>query len=56
MTKSKVESGMGFRDLAFYNDSLLAKQAWRLIQNKSSLFYKLFKARFFSKLYTHGSK
>ena len=47
MTKAKMEGGMGFRDLALYNDSLLAKQAWRLIYNKSSLFYKVFKARFF---------
>ena len=38
---------MGFQDLALYNDSLLAKQAWRLLHNKSSLFYNVFKARFF---------
>ena len=47
MTKSKIVGGMGFRDLALYNDSLLAKHAWHLLHNKTSLFYKVFKARFF---------
>ena len=39
--------GIGSVDLAMFNDSLLAKQAWRLLHNKHSLFYKVFKARFF---------
>ena len=38
---------MGFRDLALFNDALLAKHAWRLLQNSDSLFYKFFNARFF---------
>ena len=47
MTKSKSEGGMGFRDLALHNDSLLAKQAWHLLHDQSSLFYKVFKPFFF---------
>ena len=47
LTKSKTIGGMGFQDLALFNDSLLAKQAWRLLNEKTSLFYKVFKARFF---------
>ena len=47
MTKSKIEGGTGFRDLALHNDSLLAKQVWRLLQDQSSLFCKVFKPRFF---------
>ena len=40
---------MGFKDLALHNDALLAKQAWHLLHNKTSLFYKVFKACFFPK-------
>ena len=47
LKKSKTIGGMGFRDLVMFNDSLLAKQAWQLLDNKSPLFYKVFKARFY---------
>lgn len=47
MTKSKTIEGMGIRELALYHDSLLAKYTWHLLHNKTTLFYKVFKARFF---------
>lgn len=47
MTKSKMEGGIGFRELALFNDSLLAKQTWQLLHNKPFFFYKVFKAPFF---------
>ena len=43
----KGEGGMGFQELGKFNDSLLAKQIWRLKNNEESLFHKVFKAKFF---------
>ena len=38
---------MGFKEIEKFNDALLAKQVWRLINNPSSLCYWVFKVRFF---------
>ena len=38
---------MGFKDIENLNDSLLAKQVWRMINIPDSLCHRVFKARFF---------
>ena len=47
MCDPKFKGGMGFKELALFNEVLLAKQTWRLLHNKNSLFYRVFKSRFF---------
>ena len=47
LTDAKNKGGMGFRDLRAFNLAMLAKQGWRLMQEKESLFYKCFSARYF---------
>ena len=47
LTKPKLEGGMGFKDIAMFNDSLLAKQAWQLLKHLDSLLHKVFKVHFF---------
>lgn len=38
---------MGLKNLAKFNDALLAKQAWRIINNPDTLFSRIMEARYF---------
>ena len=47
---------MGFKNLSMFNDALLAKQTWRLLHNIQSLFYRVFKAKYFPNTTVMGGK
>lgn len=47
MSKPKREGSLGFRDLANFNQALLGKQVWRIMQNPTCLMARIMKARYF---------
>jgi hypothetical protein len=47
MGLSKVNGGMGFRDLGMFNKALLAKQAWRLWHSPNSFLSKIMEAKYY---------
>lgn len=46
-TKPKCEGGLGFRDLQLFNQALLGRQAWRLIEKPNSLCARVLKAKYY---------
>lgn len=43
----ECSDGLGFKDMWLFNQALLARQAWRLIQLPDSLCARLLKAKYY---------
>ncbi|KAF5458401.1 hypothetical protein F2P56_022431, partial [Juglans regia] len=56
MGKQKIKGGLGFRDLDSFNSALLAKQAWRFLQNPFSLAATIFREKYFNAKYLLEAK
>ncbi|KAL9413535.1 hypothetical protein AB3S75_042092 [Citrus x aurantiifolia] len=47
LSVAKSRGGLGFRDFTCFNQALVAKQGWRLLQYPNSLVAKVMQARYY---------
>lgn len=47
LSQAKNHDGLGFRDFSSFNQALVAKHGWKIIQNPKSLVAKVLQAKYF---------
>lgn len=47
MTDSKMQGGMGFRDMPMFNQAMFGKQGWRLLPRPDALCTRVFKGKYY---------
>lgn len=56
LSQAKQKGGLGFRDFASFNQALVAKQGWRILQFPDSMVSKILQARYFKNCHFLNAK